>query len=74
MTCNVRILILFWAILSIYVGACILYSNAFWFYNNMLLYGEKKKVPFHVSIELMIGLGTANLGWTVEQRRQRMAP
>ena len=43
MACNVRILILFWAILSIYVGACILYSNAFWFCNNMLLYGEKKK-------------------------------
>ena len=60
MACTVRILILFWAILSTYVGACILYSNAFWFCNASLR-GEKK-VPFHVSIELMIGLGTASLG------------
>ena len=28
-------------------------------------------MPFHVSIELMIGLGTASLGWTVEQRRRQ---
>ena len=53
MACNVRIVILFWFILSIYVGACILYSNAFWFFLILLLYGEKKKVPLHVSIELM---------------------
>ena len=32
-------------------------ATHFGLYNNMLLYGEKKKVPFHVSIELMIGLG-----------------
>ena len=36
------------------------------------------EVPFHVSIEvieLMIELGTASLGWILEQRRrQRMAP
>ena len=49
-------------------------ATHFGLYNNMLLYGEKKQVPFHVSIELMIGLGTASLGWTVELRRQRMAP
>ena len=66
MACNVRILILFWAILSIFVGACILYSNAFWFCNNT----GRRKAPFHVSIELMIGLGTASLGWTVKQRRR----
>ena len=42
MACNVRILILFWAILSIYVGACILYSNAFWFV-IICFFTERKK-------------------------------
>ena len=50
-------------------------ATHFGFVIIICFFTEKKVAVSCLYIELMIGLGTASLGWTVEpRRRQRMAP